>query len=508
MNSSSKKIIAFLSALAMTLPLLASCAEDEEEINNNKVEQTAATETAQAEPEFASGDFDGAEFVIISSQDEASDFKDHYIDNEERTGEPINDAVIDRNMKVEEKYNVNIIRRPNGDIVAASKSGTVDFHLVYGWGAHLVRRVLDGVYFDFNNAELNLNLDRDYWAPSAQDSLTIANKMLITTCDISMNRIGYAGFLAFNKNLLDKYNIEYPYTMVKQNEWTFDNYMTLATQISEDVNGDTIWGVEDVYGTNQAGLGYIIDCAGISDKLTVKNEDGTYELNVYTDKLTQIYNKYHGTFDSIDAICRIDSYAFGEGRDLSKYDSPHQAGRIISFGEGHMAFKGMSMAYIPELVGAGIDFQFGVVPNPKYEASQKEYYHFIDSNAPMFAIPKQAPDMEMVGTVLDYLAYQSRQTLLPAFYEQTIKTKCMSDPEGRDEDMLDIVRDSVRYLWTELYQQTIFKADGTYWNPPGKMLSEMLAAGNFASVNKRYVSAAKKSLDDLFDAIDALDMSK
>ena len=151
---------------------------------------------------------------------------------------------------------------------------------------------------------------------------------------------------------------------------------------------------------------------------------------------------------------------------------------------------------------------YGVVPNPKYTSAQTEYYHYIDGCAPMFAILKQAKDIDMVGTILEYMAYESENLLLPAFYEQTIKTKRMSDLEGRDEAMLDIIRDSVHYNWTGLYYQSIKNAEGEGWDPVGTMLGEMLAAGNFSSVNKKYLSAAQKSIDDLYDTILALDVNK
>lgn len=511
MDSVVKRLVTLSLCAAMLTSLLASCAENKDDQGNRKVPgNTSAVEENM--PTFVEDKFEGETFIICSPMDDAPDFGDNYIDNDQLTGEPINDAVIDRNRAVEEKYGIDIIQRnqDSGYASQASKSGTVDFDLVYDWGIRLVPAAMEGVYYDLLSVP-NLNLEQDYWAPSTQRDLTIANKLLIWTSDVSMNRIGYASFIAFNKELLDRFKLEYPYELVNKNEWTCDKLIEMFSQVAVDVNGDQTWGVEDIYGISGYAPGSIISSAGLPTTFTIKNDDGTYTVNVYSEKLKQIYDKYAKSLSTNNSICKLEWQNWIKGRDISKYDSQFQAGRLISFGEGHYAFKGTSMTYIPELVAEGLDFQFGVVPNPKYEATQEGYYHFIDSCAPMFSIPKQAPDMEKVGAILEYLTYQSKKCLLPAYYEQTIKTKCMSDPEGRDEKMLDIVRGSVYYSWTGLYYQGIPKqgtGNDKTWDPIGTMYHAMISAGNFQSVNNKYKAAVQKSLDDFYDIILQMDLDK
>lgn len=508
MSSTFKRISAVLLCAAMLTSALASCTNPEEDTGKIKV-PSGTTNVEDDTPTFVDMKFDGETFIILSPMDDASDFGDHYIDNEEMTGEPINDAVVTRNTLVEEKYGVDIIQRNEGSGYAlqASKSGTVDFELVYDWGIRLVPATMEGIYYDLKSVP-NIDLDQDYWAPSTQDDLTIADKLLIWTCDISMNRIGYASFIVFNKALLDQFKLEYPYELVKKNEWTCDKYIEMFSEIAIDVNGDQMMGVEDIFGTHGFDAGDIAANSGLPTTFTTKNEDGSYNVNVYSEKLQQIYDKYAKTLSTNNSIADLGWEDWIKGRDISKYDSQFQAGRVISFCEGHYAFSGTSMSYIPEFVAEAPDFQFGVVPSPKYEASQSGYYHYIDSCAPMFSIPKQAQDMEKVGAILEYLTYESKQHLLPAYYEQTIKTKCMSDPEGRDEEMLDIVRGSVYYSWTGLYYLGIPDNKGGTWDPINTMYGSMMSAGNFKSVNNKYKAAAQKALDDFYDTILQMDLDK
>ncbi len=501
------KILCLALVLAILSTVFASCAEKNEP---KKIVDTGINnETDEDAPTFTEADFNEDTFTILSAVINVEDFGDNYIDNEERTGEPINDAVIDRNQAVEDKYNIDIVCRAEsaGYASQAAKSGTVDFEIVYDWGIRLVPHATEGLFYDLLQVPY-IDLEQDYWVPSSQYDLTIADKMLVFTCDVSMNRLGYASFLIFNKRILDDNGIEYPYSYVNKNEWTVDNLYDMVIKCSNDVDGDQLWTVEDVYGYGDSGmLGTAINGSGLNTQFTLKNDDGSYRLNVYTDKLVTIFNEYddRAAVAPAGTFCDLGWQDFIEGRDISMYDSKFQAGRVFNFGEGHTAITGTSMSYLVEF--QNMEDQYGVVPMPKYEASQSEYYHYIDNCAPMFSIIKQA-DMEKVGIIMEYLSYESEQRLLPAYYEQTIKTKQMSDLEGRDEGMLDIIRDSIHYNWTSLYYQSIKNSEGYGWDPCGTMLGEMLAAGNFSSVNKKYSAAAQKSLDDIYELILDMDVNK
>ena len=203
--------------------LFASCANDGKEKETRPISTVVGEDNVAYT--FSDYDGDGKEFIMLSKQNEDTDFTDCYIDNEEMTGEPINDAVITRNQAVEEKYNIKISRRAEetGYAREAAVSDTVDFHVVYDWGFRLVPGVMEGIFYDLNllNKE-NVHLDREYWAPSSHDDLTVAGKLIIFTNDISMNRISWAGFQFFNKNLMDRFGLDYPYQYVDNNTWTWD----------------------------------------------------------------------------------------------------------------------------------------------------------------------------------------------------------------------------------------------------------------------------------------------
>lgn len=506
------RIISMILICAMTVCAAASCADNENE-KPNVVDPNKQTEQQDDTPVFEEADFGGDTFTIVAYDDTATDFIDNYIDNETQTGEPINDAVIDRNTLVEEKYNVDVVKRavssPSSHARSASKSGTVDFEVVYEWGIRQVGLATEGTFYDFLQLPV-IDLSQEYWAPSTQDDLTIADKMLIATSDITMNRIAWGYFIFFNANMCNDLKLELPYAYVDRNEWTFDNFLTMAKAASQDTNGDTIWDTEDRYGflddygNPGGGLNYLVASAGITGCL--KNADGTYTIDLLNEKIQQIYSKYTKTLGVDPAFTDPDMGSWLASRDSSMFASGFKAHRFFAFGEGHYLFAKFSMDMTAELTEMQEDY--GVVPSPKYDSAQPEYYHYIDSCAPMLTVMKQTPDLDKVGTILEYMSYESMKNVLPAFYEQTIKTKRMPDIEGRDEKMLDIVRDSVHYSWTNLYYPAMKDAKGDPWDPCMTVLHDMLSSGNFASVYKSKQALIEQSINGLYDMILEIDVNK
>ena len=94
---------------------------------------------------------------------------------------------------------------------------------------------------------------------------------------------------------------------------------------------------------------------------------------------------------------------------------------------------------------------FGIVPNPKYDADQDQYYH--RALAKMFSVPNTVADPSLCGAVMAYGTWLAHSTVLPAYYEITIKQK-----RTRDEDaivMLDLIHETIYVDFSDLYDTHI-----------------------------------------------------
>ena len=65
-------------------------------------------------------------------------------------------------------------------------------------------------------------------------------------------------------------------------------------------------------------------------------------------------------------------------------------------------------------------------------------------------IPKTNNKLEMTGAVLEALAYESRETVIPAYYDIALKGKYARDPES--VEMLDLI-----------FAGRIYDLGDTYW---------------------------------------------
>ena len=134
----------------------------------------------------------------------------------------------------------------------------------------------------------------------------------------------------------------------------------------------------------------------------------------------------------------------------------------------------------------------GVVMNPKYDSNQPDYYHKIDKNAIIWAIPKDPnASTDMLTNILNFWAWTSHNTVMEAYYELTLKTKRATDPIMAQ--MLDTVKGTIHY-----YISDIFKAD----------VSSFISQAYTTSVSGAWRGFSKKlpkALADLQTSIEELE---
>jgi len=480
-----KKIMCGLLAGLMFVPALVSCANNEEE--EPKESGSVTVEPGKDVPTFEEDAFGGEDFTFLIYGSNATDFVDAYIWSDGVTGGTIPDAVMDRNRLVEEKYEVVVKAEEHGSPMGEAKkrmqAGQCDFEIIYEWGIRSKSAAMDGLLFNFHDLSY-VDFDQSYWVEGAAEGLTVADKLFVNTNYITMNALSWAGLMFFNKMLLEKYQYDDPYDYVYANQWTYDVLLPMVRDAEEDLDGDGELTGKDQWGI-LGGLGVSSVC---SAPLFIENDDGSYTLQGYTDGMIANYQKYA---DDFAMVTSLGWDAALEGADTTEFPSIYVAGRFLTFGEDHCLFMGGSIDMTKEFVNMKSDY--GLVPNPTVNPGD-DFSASVDYCAPMFSIPMQVEDPDMVGIILEYMAYESENILLPAYYETTVKTKRMEDV--RDYDMLDIVRNNIDYSWTGVY---VWDLD------VGTMRSQMFTAGHFASVWKRYQTKGQAEIDELIATLEGIE---
>ena len=116
-----------------------------------------------------------------------------------------------------------------------------------------------------------------------------------------------------------------------------------------------------------------------------------------------------------------------------------------------------------------VDFEFGIIPYPKYDEDQSEYYTMVDGAHSIMAVPITA-DPEYVSVILEALNAESYKKVIPAYYETELKIKGARGDETAAE-ILDMISKGVKFDF------------GYVYGPYGMMISEILSGTNpnFAS---------------------------
>ena len=101
-----------------------------------------------------------------------------------------------------------------------------------------------------------------------------------------------------------------------------------------------------------------------------------------------------------------------------------------------------------------MDDDFGLLPFPKYDASQESYITTVTGGTGLLGIPKYVENPEMVGAVTEALAIESYNYVYPAIYETVFNEKLLRDDESRE--MFDILMNGLEIDFGRTFKYTAY----------------------------------------------------
>ena len=88
-----------------------------------------------------------------------------------------------------------------------------------------------------------------------------------------------------------------------------------------------------------------------------------------------------------------------------------------------------------------MESDYGIVPYPKYDENQNDYYSYIHDAFSIVMIPVSCSDPEMSAAVMQALAVEGHNQVMPAYYGVVLTEKYARDKES--VEMLDIIFSNV-----------------------------------------------------------------
>lgn len=490
-----KRLIAILFIAAVAVQMLASCGSNQDSKENpmKSADETLENGGKNGEEilkaDLPDVNYNGYTFNILVSGNGGLGSRRNDFHAEEETGDVINDARYIRNTTVEEKYGIKLndieINGANEGYTALRKtvmSGDKAYDSAIAAGYATSNLAMEGLLSDLNSIEY-IDLSKPWWDQKANKDLTIQGKMFYTTGDISTVNNDATYCILFNKKLATDYAVGDLYGLAREGKWTIDKFAEITSLVSADLNGDGLYDNQDLYGAliwDDTMMG-IVNATG--EKCATITANGEIVLTLFSDKVLSMFDKY-------TAVVYNKSIAYTYQREVWNTESGE-----TMFRNDQALFNLKLLSTVADM--RNMDTDFGILPYPKYDELQTEYYHTVGSWHSMFlCVPagQTYEEFERTGVILEALAAESRSTLRPAYYEISLKGKYSRDEESLD--MLDLI------LSTRTYDVGWFYEVGSYNEEIMNLLRNFKS--NFTSMYEKREAVANKKIAQINEAFEKI----
>ncbi len=494
MSNPARRLVALTLVVAILFTLV-SCAEKTANVADasKKPGDSSALQDAETASDYiaklSGQNFGGETFTILCTHTEERP----NMPFEEEVGDIFYDSAYRRDRIVEDLFNINIeyISDTDRGAVRTKVMNTVNaqedaYDLLLTTTADGFNTLAPGGYlYDLRSVD-SLLLDEDWWCQSMNEEMVVNGKQYVATGPACLAYLYSTFFVIFNINLASDRGIsdESLYNAVIDGKWTIDMLASLIKGVYADLNNNGRADTEDFYGLDLDDSQGNALYAGAGLKTTQRNPDGIPELVIDSERSITVLDKFNSLFTTQDVI---QTESLGNDPSGLSYKISLFKNRRSLFSLNRAAFV---MSYLRDM-----EDDYGILPVPKYEESQKSYYTLFDPWMPSgIGLLKTVSDAEKVGIVTDAMAYLGYTTVQPNVLSLTLKEKIARDENSKK--MLDIVYDNIT-----VDLNTIFNFGET------SIYLRQYAVGstsNFISTYKKVAKAAQKALEKLMEQYDVI----
>lgn len=433
-----KILILVLSLLLIALPTLAACNREKEPSDTSTPPSSSSGDSNEQGFPLAKKTFDKQTITILTRNKR---FSQQFVPNEEFEGSAINVAVKTRNDYIEENYGLIIemeeTNTPGNDVATYITSDTCPYDLVCDSVYRMVPKVLENHYLSLNDL---LELDRPWWDQSANNYLTLSDKIFFVAGDAIFTDDLFTACVLFNKDeYATRYEAQYGslYDAVRNGTWTYEMMYELAKANGQPDETGAWMTPGAYYGIVTDGYtGATMLTNGSGTVTASKDSQGNITLNVGTERSISAFSKVYDMLMDGSASMFVEQLT-----SESKWsDITNQ------FITGHSLFY---VTYLNSLLGVkdsdlNNKVNPGIVPIPKYDQTQDEYFCGVNAyQSDVLGIPvTNSENLEATCYLMELLGYYSssdsifgNQSVTASFYETTLKLQSVTD--DNDSEMLD-----------------------------------------------------------------------
>ena len=440
------KALSVFLAFLLTLSVFVSCDSDNTPGNDtldagseSASETTSETIVLEDKPDISKKNYGADYFLHIHGDVNPIDF--YWV--EESENDVLSQAIYDRQRKVSDYLGVEIIGTRTltetnyiepFKTAVKNKDGSVHTLLTHNYQG--IPSLVSQNFFTDLKTVSQLDLDADYWNADFMDSISVKDHYFL---GFSNFNILYTNVISFNKAMMAKYEAsldESVYSMVNNYRWTLDQMISLANLVYIDTTGDGKT-IDDTFGiSGLQSVPFVNFLQGSNINLVELNEKGDYEVSVYNE-----LNKNRTTVlvDKLLELAKSDCSWFWADRAIE----------TVKMNSGKVLMNLSPSIELPSYLNYDVDF--GVLPYPMFDESQKDVGYRSLQWGGYIALPSYLDDPDMAAETIEMLSYFS-DDVNTAFYEKLLGKQVADSPD--DKKMLEIIWDSV----CSDFGQTYFEA--------------------------------------------------
>jgi len=500
--------VLFVLFLTLIFVIFSCTPKSQSDINTNTTDASSAdtqesntaenqtTQEARIKPDLPDVTFKGYEFKIMYRGPDSGVWECKDVYSEAENGDAINDAVYLRNKTVEDRYNIKIkgIPASYNTISAAGikksvQAGSNDYDAIMLRQAELPALVTSGFLYDISKMPY-IDLNKPWWDKNIAEQLSIDNKVFATTGALLISSNNACNVIFFNKKLIKDFSLDDPYKLVGDNLWNMNKFAEMCKNISADLNNDGVFDENDRYGCIVRADTSPAMYYAAGSQTTDKDDNGIPAISFGGEKDYAVLNRIIGLLADKTTVMLDGNFT---GLLIEK---PNLL--LECFANNQGLFYSDFLQSAEYMRGNLIKFEFGILPMPKYDENQSDYYSFAESsNVSLLTIPVTSvsnnESLKRTGVILEAMAAESEYTLKLEFYKNALRGYIYSDSES--SEMLD-----------KIIKNKVISLDETYGWGIHTVIQENLSklTPNFASSFEAALPSIESKMNTAVDAIKSI----
>ena len=436
------KLVSVLLVFLMLVSVLVSCDStdnkvDEESTTGSDTTVASTEDETEAKPQtkLPEMNWEGKQYRIIGRLYSEENMTNFEVDRDEMPEDVVGLAVWNRNNALMEKYGIdvvgNLVNQPADEAKVFLEAGDDLYDLLLCQNNKMQPLATAGHFVNIN--ELNhIDFEQDCWNGYVNSQLAFGGKLYYTSNKFMIQDKHRTWIVWYNRTLSDELNLGRLEQEVFDGTWTIDRMIEISKACAAETDGQEGMSSGDRWGvilSNYRNISQL--CYGCGFRLSNMGTDSYPELVGPTDQMLAIIDKFF-ELASDSETCYIEGV---------RLDGDKTAAGAI-FREGRAVVMTHALSWLSNLYR--VNFEYGVLPSPKYTEDQERYLSIPGiSNSSLLAVPATVSDIEFAGFSLEAISEEAVDTS----YKEYIDTKCKLQV-AYDEDMskcLNIIFDNIVY---------------------------------------------------------------